>query len=108
MNPSSTQCPACNTPLSREGGSEGLCPGCLLELALDDTSFEAEVLADPEEAPTLQYSGYTFEEGQIQGERQVVTECRAIVGDETIRGGEPADDRNCCYCTTNAYNLNDA
>ncbi len=43
-------CPACNTPLSREGGSEGLCPGCLLELALDDTSFEAEVLADPEEA----------------------------------------------------------
>jgi len=55
-----TKCSACNTPLSREGDSVGLCPGCLLELALDDTSFEDEVLVDPEEAPTLQYSGATF------------------------------------------------
>ena len=47
----------------------GLCPSCLLALALDDTSLEAEVLFEPEEAPTLQYSGGTFEEGQIQGER---------------------------------------
>jgi serine/threonine protein kinase/WD40 repeat protein len=80
MNKSSAKCSACNTPLSREGGSEGLCPGCLLELALDDTSFEAEVLQDPEEALTLQYSGYTFEEGQIQGERYRV---RSLLG----RGG---------------------
>ena len=62
-----TKCSACNTPLTREGDSVGLCPGCLLELALDDTSMEAEALLDPEEAPTLQYSGYAFEEGQIQG-----------------------------------------
>ena len=63
------KCPACDTPLSKEGSSEGLCPSCLLALALDDTSAEAEVLFEPEEAPTLQYSGGTFEEGQIQGER---------------------------------------
>ena len=65
-------CPACSTPLSRELRSEGLCPGCALELALEDSSVEAEVLVDPEEAPTLQYSGYAFEEGQIQGEGIVV------------------------------------
>ena len=80
MNKSSAKCSACNTPLSQEGDSVGLCPGCLLELALDDTSFEAEVLQDPEDAPTLQYSGYTFEEGQIQGERDRV---RSLLG----RGG---------------------
>lgn len=53
MKPAVVKCSACNTPLSREGESEGLCPGCLLELALDDTSLEAELLVDPEEAPTL-------------------------------------------------------
>jgi hypothetical protein len=63
----SVQCPACGTSLTREGGSEGLCPGCLLELALEDTALEAEVLVDPDEAPTLQYSGYSFEEGAGAG-----------------------------------------
>jgi len=78
--PVALECSACNTPLSRSRGIEGLCPSCLIELALDDTSLEAEVLVDPEEAPTLQYSGYTFEEGQIQGERYRV---RSLLG----RGG---------------------
>ena len=36
------KCAACDTPLSREGSSEGLCPSCLLALALDDTSAEAD------------------------------------------------------------------
>ena len=74
------RCPACDTPLSRECSSEGLCPSCLLALALDDTSAEAEVLFEPDEAPTLQYSGGSFEEGQIQGERYRV---RSLLG----RGG---------------------
>ena len=78
--PAVRQCPACDTPLSQSQGIEGLCPSCLLELALNDTSLGAEVLVDSEEAPTLQYSGYTFEEGQIQGERYRV---RSLLG----RGG---------------------
>ena len=45
------RCPACDTPLSREGSSEGLCPRCLLVLALEDTSAEAEVLFEP--APSV-------------------------------------------------------
>ena len=55
-----TKCSACNTPLSRSEGIEGLCPSCLIQLALEDTSLEAEA---------LQYSGGTFEEGQTKGER---------------------------------------
>jgi serine/threonine protein kinase/WD40 repeat protein len=74
------KCPACDSPLSRGREIEGLCPSCLIELALEDTSLEAEVLVDPEEAPTLQYTGCTFEEGQIQGERYRI---RSLLG----RGG---------------------
>ena len=29
------RCPACDTPLSQSQGIEGLCPSCLLELAMD-------------------------------------------------------------------------
>lgn len=78
--PAALECPVCHTPLSQGQGTEGLCPSCLLELALDDTSLEAEVLFDPGEAPTLQYSFRTLEEGQIQGERYRV---RSLLG----RGG---------------------
>jgi serine/threonine protein kinase len=76
----SVQCPACGTELSREQGSEGLCPACLIELALDDTALEAELLVDPTEAPTLLFSAETFSEGEIQGERYRI---RSLLG----RGG---------------------
>ena len=75
------QCPACGTELSRERWSGGLCPGCLLELALDNTSLEAELLAGAEEAPTLQFTpDETFSEGEIHGERYRI---RSLLG----RGG---------------------
>ena len=75
------KCPACNTPLSDEGDSVGLCPGCLFELALDNTALEAELLAEPGEAPTLQFApDQTFAEGEIQGERYRI---RSLLG----RGG---------------------
>ena len=64
------KCSDCSTALSGEGWSEGLCPACLLELALDNTALEAELLAEPGAAPTLQFSpDQTFAEGEIQGER---------------------------------------
>ena len=37
------RCPSCGTELSRERWSKGLCPACLIELALDDTALEAEL-----------------------------------------------------------------
>ncbi len=65
-----TQCPACGTPVSRERWSEGLCPSCVLSLALRDSAVEEELLAGDEEAPTLQFGAReTFAEGEIQGER---------------------------------------
>ena len=76
-----SKCPACGTPLSRERWSEGLCPGCLFELALDDTALEAELLVEPGEAPTLQFTpDHAFSEGEIQGERYRI---RSLLG----RGG---------------------
>ena len=61
------RCSACGTALSGEGWSEGLCPSCLFELALDNTALEAELLAEVGEAPTLQFApDQTFAEGEIQ------------------------------------------
>ena len=75
------KCLACDTPLSRNRGIEGLCPGCLIELALDDTALEAELLVETGEAPTLQFTpDHTFSEGEIQGERYRI---RSLLG----RGG---------------------
>lgn len=39
------KCPACGTPLSKEGRSAGLCPGCILELALESPSLMEELEA---------------------------------------------------------------
>ncbi|NIV26894.1 MAG: protein kinase, partial [Gammaproteobacteria bacterium] len=57
----------------------GLCPNCLLELALDVTSLET-ALFDAGEAPTLVPSRGTFAEGEVQGERYRI---RSLLG----RGG---------------------
>jgi serine/threonine protein kinase/WD40 repeat protein len=73
-------CPDCGTELSREPWAAGLCPHCLVELALEGTSLEAELLADPREAPTLQFREDGFGEGEIQGDRYRI---RSLLG----RGG---------------------
>ena len=71
------ECPVCGTPLSREQGSEGLCLGCLMELALASPSLMAEG-ESPEEAPTLGFAeSPTFAEGLVQGERYRI---RSLLG----------------------------
>jgi len=77
----SVACPACGTDVSQERWSAGLCPACLIELALDDTSLEAELEVEAGEAPTLQFTpDHTFSEGDIHGERYRI---RSLLG----RGG---------------------
>jgi WD40 repeat protein len=73
------RCPDCGTGLDQGMLVAGLCANCLLEMALDVSSLEAE-LFDPEEAPTLVASEETFAEGEIQGERYRI---RSLLG----RGG---------------------
>ncbi len=80
MKAASVQCPTCGVPLSRKGGSEGLCPSCLLSMALDDTSIEAEVLAESEVDREHLPPGDTFQEGRVLGGRY---RFRSLVG----RGG---------------------
>ena len=75
----SAECPACGSVLSREGSSEGLCPGCILELALESPSL-IEELAGTNEGETLVYSREGFSRGQILGNRYRV---RSLLG----RGG---------------------
>ena len=73
-------CPVCGTTLSRERASEGLCLGCLMELALESPSLMDEIESS-EEAPTLDFAaGRTFSEGQVLGKRYRI---RALLG----RGG---------------------
>ena len=60
-------CPDCGSPLPRDAALMGLCPQCLLSMALED-SFEDEAL---EELPTLH--------GQILGERYQIRERVPIV-----------------------------
>lgn len=42
-SPDNLLCPACGSTLSHEQLSAGLCPGCLLELALESPSILAEL-----------------------------------------------------------------
>jgi WD40 repeat protein len=75
----STPCPACGSELSQDPGSAGLCPGCILELALESPSLMAELEAEGE-APTQTYSPEGFSPGQVLGRRYRI---RSLVG----RGG---------------------
>jgi hypothetical protein len=59
------QCPDCGTRLSDEPWAEGLCLSCLAELALQDSSLQAELADAPDEAPTLQARSDTLAAGQI-------------------------------------------
>ena len=75
----SLECPACGSTLSQEGWSEGLCPGCILELALESPSLLDEI-EGPDEDETLAFSAGVFSRGQILGNRYRV---RSLLG----RGG---------------------
>ena len=72
-------CPACGTVLDEGLSVAGLCPHCLLELALEAPSLLAE-LEDPAETQTLTRVEGMFTAGQVLGERYRV---RALLG----RGG---------------------
>jgi WD40 repeat protein len=72
-------CSDCGTRLGNDPEVEGLCPSCLLKLALDAPSlFDAP--KEPSEAPTIQYTTAGLAEGQTLGNRYRV---RSILG----RGG---------------------
>jgi serine/threonine protein kinase len=48
-------CPECGRQVSSEPWARGLCPHCLIELALTEASVVAADLDDPETLPTLEY-----------------------------------------------------
>jgi len=66
------RCPDCGTELLSDPATEGLCPQCLLSLAL--------LGGEPDEQPTLHRRGETLSSGQILGERYQI---RSLLG----RGG---------------------
>ena len=72
-------CPDCGTRLGNDPEVEGLCPSCLLKLALDAPSLFDE-LQQPSEVPTAQYLSAGLVEGQILGDRDRL---RSVLG----RGG---------------------
>jgi len=72
-------CSDCGTSLGDDPEVEGLCPSCLLKLALDAPTLFDE-LKDHSETPTLQYSATGLVEGQTLGDRYRV---RSLLG----RGG---------------------
>lgn len=72
-------CSDCGTHLGDDPEVEGLCPGCLLRLALDAPTLFDE-LQSSSETPTLHYSGTGLAEGQTLGNRYRV---RSLLG----RGG---------------------
>ncbi len=71
-------CPVCGTDLPSDPATEGLCPQCLLSLALVD--LERSEPRRVEELPTLHRAGDGVSPGQILGERYQI---RALLG----RGG---------------------
>jgi len=72
-------CSDCGTNLGDDPEVEGLCPSCLLRLALDAPTLFDELQSSPE-APTLQYSAASLAEGQTLGNRYRI---RSLLG----RGG---------------------
>jgi len=75
----SAHCPVCGSPLSRERKTEGLCPACVLELALESPSLLDE-LESPDEDETRTFSQESFSPGQALGKRYRI---RSLLG----RGG---------------------
>ena len=67
------QCPDCGTPLPSDPGSEGLCPQCLLSLALVDAADESPTaVRGSEDVPGAAHEGPA--PGQILGDRYQIRE----------------------------------
>ena len=64
----SERCPACGSDLSADGAGAGLCPACILELALEEPSLTAARGA-PVDDETLVWADGGFAPGQILGQR---------------------------------------
>jgi hypothetical protein len=72
------KCPSCDTPLTNAGAVAGLCPACLIELALSPLEPDDGAAALPDAAPgTL---APTLEPGRVLGDRYRI---RSFLG----RGG---------------------
>ena len=74
-----SQCPDCGSRIETDPWGQGLCPACLMELALDAPSLLGE-LEQPEEAPTVVFTEDGLSQGQILGNRYRI---RSLLG----RGG---------------------
>ena len=72
-------CADCGRELSRERVTDGLCPGCLMELGLESPE-PVDAGQGPEESETLAYRPERLAEGQVLGNRYRI---RALLG----RGG---------------------
>ncbi|MEJ2581324.1 MAG: serine/threonine-protein kinase, partial [Acidobacteriota bacterium] len=81
MSPSKSghACSDCGSTLGSDPEVEGLCPGCLLKLALDEPSLFDEP-EDPSEAPTVDQVAAGLASGRTLGQRYRV---RSLLG----RGG---------------------
>ena len=74
-------CPACGGPLSTDAASRGLCPGCILELALESPSLLLELEEEEaEQAETLALPAQGLSPGAVIGGRYRI---RTLLG----RGG---------------------
>lgn len=52
QRPDPADCPACGTELSAEQGSQGLCPSCLVELAIELSPMSGDLEEDVAERTT--------------------------------------------------------
>jgi len=74
------RCPNCGTQLAREPWAAGLCPQCMMSMAVEDTALEVDQAIGSDAVPTLQFDVGSLHEGQILENRYRV---RSLLG----RGG---------------------
>ena len=76
-----SRCPDCGTQLAREPWAAGLCPQCMMLLAVEDASLDLDWRGDPDAVPTLAFESDsesdseigTLSKGQILGNRYRVS-----------------------------------
>ncbi|MEJ2084596.1 MAG: protein kinase [Acidobacteriota bacterium] len=83
-------CPTCGTPLSRDRRSQGLCPGCILELALESPSL-MEDLGSPNAAAldsdaTWAFTAETPFVGEDVGQDDLGPSGATLAASQTIGG----------------------